>query len=88
VTEYIFGDIIYVGAGSHINPTHTPSVIVRRIDESYMLPDDRVVAEELAQDIMEDNNYNGWLCVANYTGRVIFIGKEGEKREIKRPSRR
>jgi hypothetical protein len=82
VKEYIFGEIIFVGEGSQINPRHTASAIVRRIDERYLLPDDIKVAEPMADEIMIKHGYDGYLCPTTYKGRIILVNKEGEVRSI------
>ena len=83
--EYIFGEIIFVGAGSQINPHMTPSAIVRRIDDKYLIGGDSNTADDTAEQIMVDNHYDGYLCLETYKGRVILMDEEGNERVIARP---
>jgi hypothetical protein len=80
--EYIFGEIMFTGAGSQVNPHHTPSAIVRRIDDKYLIGGDRNTADDIAEQIMVDNHYDGYLCIEAYKGRVIIMDEEGNRKMV------
>jgi hypothetical protein len=68
--EYLFGEIVFIGAGAQVYPSFTPSAIVRRVDDTrYFANDDE------ADDHMVENNYDGYLCPETYHGRIIRTGQ-------------
>jgi len=78
--EYIFGEINFVGDGAQINPTHTPSAIVRTVDAKYLINGTPYECDALAEQIMLENGYSAYLCIEAYKGRVIVMDEEGNKR--------
>jgi hypothetical protein len=67
--EYLFGEIVFIGAGAQVYPSFTPSAIVRRVDDVHYFAND-----DEADDYMVENNYDGYLCPETYKGRIIRMG--------------
>ena len=86
MSEYIFGEIVFIGEGSEISPHMTPSAIIRRIDQKYLIGGGRD-ADYIAEQIMIENGYDGYLCLEKYNGRVILMDAEGNERIVARPVR-
>jgi hypothetical protein len=80
MAEYIFGEIVFIGAGTQIYPSHTPSAIIRRIDDKWIINGDALTADMKAEQIMVDNGYDGYLCPETYTGRIILVDREGKEK--------
>jgi hypothetical protein len=83
--EYLFGEIVFIGEGSQISPHMTPSAIVRRIDDKWLIGGGSLEADMTAEQIMMENHYDAYLCIEAYKGRVILMDKEGNERIISRP---
>jgi hypothetical protein len=82
--EYIFGEIVFIGEGSQISTHMTPSAIVRKIEDKWLIGGDRNTADDIAEQIMVDNHYDAYLCIEAYKGRVILMDEDGNERIIAR----
>jgi aspartokinase-like uncharacterized kinase len=80
MTEYIFGEIVFIGEGSQISTHMTPSAIVRRIDAKWLIGGDSNTADDIAEQIMTDNHYDAYLCLERYKGRVIMMDEDGNRK--------
>jgi hypothetical protein len=78
--EYIFGEIVFIGEGSQISTHMTPSAIVRRIDDKWLIGGDRNTADDIAEQIMVDKGYEAYLCIGAYNGRVIIMDEDGNRK--------
>jgi len=78
--EYIFGEIVFVGEGSQINPRMTPSAIVRKIEDKWLIGGSQLERETIAEQIMMDNHYEAYLCLETYNGRVIMMDEDGTRK--------
>ncbi len=78
--EYIFGEIVFIGEGSQISTHMTPSAIVRKIEDKWLIGGDSNTADDIAEQIMVDKGYEAYLCLETYNGRVIIMDEDGNKR--------
>jgi hypothetical protein len=82
--EYIFGEIVFIGEGSQISTHMTPSAIVRRIDDKWLINGTPLECDMTADRIMMENHYDAYLCIEAYKGRVILMDEDGNERVIAR----
>ncbi len=80
MSEYIFGEIVFIGEGSQISTHMTPSAIIRRIDAKWLIGGDSYTADTTAEQIMMENHYDAYLCIETYNGRVIVMDEDGNRK--------
>jgi hypothetical protein len=80
MSEYIFGEIVFIGEGSQIDTHMSPSAIVYRIDAKWLIGGDSNTADDIAEQIMTDNHYDAYLCLERYKGRVIMMDEDGNRK--------